>query len=293
MLFRDELPEILPPSENGVFQSTFTREGAKPALQELLSDILGRPLKNVTIRNAEPPLADIDAKREVFDINCVAEDDKSQLDIEMQASPMDGDTRASEHRNIRNRSIFNLCDLHANQPGRGVRYGDLFNSYQITICNFNVFDWDNELVEMFTYRNERGRQLSDITTAIFIDLTKAAAIAKKAIEDMTSIEQWTVFLAKAGDPNYRAVINKIIGNKEGIQVAYEMLTSISTDENERARFHSRKMWQMDRDHEMAVARIEGEERANAKWQSVVAEQAKRAEEQAKRIAELEARLADK
>ncbi|MDR3295812.1 MAG: Rpn family recombination-promoting nuclease/putative transposase, partial [Clostridiales Family XIII bacterium] len=166
MPIRDDLPEILPPSENGVFQSTFTREDAKPALRELLSDILGRPLKNVALRNSEPPLADIDAKREVFDINCVAEDDQSQFDVEMQTTPMDGDSGESEHKHIRNRAVYNLSDLHASQPGRGIRYGDLYSSYQITICNYNVFNWDNNLVESFNYRNERGERLSDITTAV-------------------------------------------------------------------------------------------------------------------------------
>jgi hypothetical protein len=83
MPFRDGLPEILPPSEDGVFKSTFTREDAKPALLELLSDILGRPLKDVTVCNNELPISDKNAKREVFDINCIAEDDHSQMDIEM------------------------------------------------------------------------------------------------------------------------------------------------------------------------------------------------------------------
>ncbi|MDR1135488.1 MAG: Rpn family recombination-promoting nuclease/putative transposase [Clostridiales Family XIII bacterium] len=69
MLFSYGLPKILPPSEDGVFKSTFTREEAKPALLELLSDILGRPLRDLTIRSNEPPIRDIDAKREVFDIN--------------------------------------------------------------------------------------------------------------------------------------------------------------------------------------------------------------------------------
>jgi predicted transposase/invertase (TIGR01784 family) len=252
MPFRDGLPELLPPREDGVFKSTFTREAAKPALLELLSDVLNRPLKDVKIRNNEPPINDIDAKREVFDINCVAEDDQAQMAIEMQATPMEGDTRESEHKHIRNRAVFNLSDLHASQPGRGVRYGDLYNSYQITICNYNVFNWDNELVERFNYRNERGERLSDITTAVFIDLTQAGKIIHKPVGEMTAVEQWTVFLAKADDPKCRAVINEILNRKEGISVAYDMLTSISTDENERARFRSRRIWEMDRDHEKAV-----------------------------------------
>jgi septal ring factor EnvC (AmiA/AmiB activator) len=43
------------------------------------------------------------------------------------------------------------------------------------ICNYNVLNWDNRLAEEFTYRNDCGRQLSDITAAIFIDLTQAEA----------------------------------------------------------------------------------------------------------------------
>ncbi|MDR3295468.1 MAG: hypothetical protein LBT26_06535 [Clostridiales Family XIII bacterium] len=62
---------------------------------------------------------------------------------------------------------------------------------------------------MNTYRNEGGEQLSDITTAIFIDLTQAAGIAKKQVPEMTAVEQWAVFLAKANDPGHRELINEI------------------------------------------------------------------------------------
>jgi predicted transposase/invertase (TIGR01784 family) len=282
MPFRDGLPEILPPSEDGVFQSTFIHEDAKPALLELLSDILDRPLTNVTVCNNELPISDKNAKREVFDINCIAEDDHSQMDVEMQATQMEGDTRENEHKHIRNRSVFNLSDLHASQPGRGVRYADFHSSYQITICNYNVFNWDNELVENFTYRNECGRQLSDITTAIFFDLTKTEEIVRKPVAEMTAVEQWAVFLAKANDPGCRDAINEILKRKEGISVAYEMLTSISTDANERARFRSRRMWQMDRDHELAVI--------NSKWEKVVAD---KDELFAKSLADKDKSLADK
>ena len=258
-----KLPKILPPSEDGVFKSTFTSPGAKPALLELLSDILDRPLKDVEIRNNELPINDIEAKREVFDINCVAADEQSQMDIEMQSTPMEGDTLANEHRHIRNRAVFNLCDLHASQPGRGIRYADLHNSYQITICNYKVFNWENELVERFTYRNESGKELSGITTAIFIDLTQADKIAKKPVEEMNDVEQWVMYFTKGNDPSYQKAINTIIEKKEGISVAYQMLTSISTDEIERAHFRSRRMWQMDRDHEIAEAQYEGEKKGRA------------------------------
>jgi predicted transposase/invertase (TIGR01784 family) len=285
MPFRDGLPEILPPSEDGVFQTIFTKEGAKPALLELLSDILGRPLRDVTVRNSEPPISDIDAKREVFDINCVAEDDSSQMDIEMQATPMRHDTRAGGHKHIRERAVLNLSDLHSLQPGRGVPYADFYSSYQITICNYNVFNWDNELAERFTFRNERGHQLSDIATVIFIDLTQAKEILKKNVADMTAVEQWVVFLTKANDPRYRKAIEEILRGKGGISVAYEMLTTISTDENERARFRSRRIWQRDREYEIGFI--------NSKWEKIVAENKKALAENKKALAESKKALADK
>jgi hypothetical protein len=71
-----------------------------------------------------------------------------------------------------------------------------------------------------------------------------------------------------------------------------MLTSISTDENERARFRSRRKWQMDRDHEIAQALFEGEERARLQFEQtkVQFEQTKVQFEQAK--VRLERELAD-
>jgi hypothetical protein len=185
--------------------------------------------------------------------------------------------------------VFNLSDLHATQPGRGVRYADFYNSYQIMICNYNVFNWDNELAEKFTYRNECGRQLSDITAAIFIDLTQADKIVKKPVTEMTAVEQWAVFLAKANDPGCRDAINEILKRKEGIYVAYEMLTSISTDENERARFRSRRIWQMDRDHEIAVAH----EKARLEFEKVIADKDKSLADKDKSLADKDKSLADK
>jgi predicted transposase/invertase (TIGR01784 family) len=282
----------LPPSEDGVFKSTFTRDEAKPALLELLSDILGRPLTDVTVRNNELPILDIDAKREVFDINCIAQDDRSQMDIEMQTTPMDGDTRENQHEHLRDRIVFYLSDLHSNQPGRGVRYADFNSSFQIMICNYKIFNWDNKLVESFNYRNNRGVLLSNITTAIVIDLTQVDKIVSKPVAEMTAVEQWAVFFAKANDPECRDAINEIRSRKEGISVAYNMLTSISTDENERARFRSRRMWQMDRDHEKAVHAHEKAEleKAIAEINSQLSEKDSQLSEKDALIARLRAEL---
>jgi hypothetical protein len=54
-----------------------------------------------------------------------------------------------------------------------------------------------------------------------------------------------VFLRYAEYPDYRDVVNQVIESKEALNVAGEILMSISTDERERAIFRSRRMYQSD------------------------------------------------
>ena len=146
----DGLPRILPPYENGIFQAILTLPEAHVALVELLAAVLERLLKYVALRNNDAPSRDKLAKREEYDINCVVDaEDGDQCACDMQASPMVGDNKGNNHRNIKWRGVFNLCDLHSNQPGRGVDYGGFVRSYQVVLCNYKVFDFENELVERF------------------------------------------------------------------------------------------------------------------------------------------------
>jgi len=256
----DGLPRILPPYENGVFQAVLTLPEAHAALVSIVAAVLDRTVKTVTLRNNDAPARDRRAKREEYDINCVVDsEDGDQFSCEMQASPMAGDNKENNHRNIKWRSVFNLCDLHVNQPGRGLDYGDFVRSYQVMLCNYKVFDFENELVERFVFRNQRGIELCDAVMAIFVDLTKAKGIAKKPVGEMSDIEGWTVFFALGNDPNYSQVIAEITKVKEGINVARDTLLTISQNADERARYRSRRIWLQDREHEQAVARKEGRE----------------------------------
>ena len=210
------------------------------------------------LRNNDAPARDKLAKREEYDINCVVDaEDGDQFAFEMQASPMAGDNKENNHRNIKWRSVFNLCDLHSNQPGRGMDYGDFVRSYQVMLCNYKVFDFKNELAERFAFRNQNGNELCDAVMAIFVDLTKAKEIAKKPVGEMSDLEGWVVFFALGDDRNYSQVIANITKEKEGIAVARDTLLAISQNADERARFRSRRIWLQDREHEQAVARKEG------------------------------------
>jgi predicted transposase/invertase (TIGR01784 family) len=292
----DGLPRILPAYENGVFQAVLTLPEAYNALIDMVAAFLNRRIVRLTLRNNNMPSRDVYAKSEEFDINCVVDgEDGDQCGIEMQASPMEGDKRDNDHRNIKWRSVFNVCDLHANQPGRGRDYGEFLRSYQIMLCNYRVFDGAGEPAEPFTFRNRAGRELCDAVTVVFVDLTQAREIAKKPIEEMTDAEAWIVFFALANKPRYRQTIEEITKTREGIAVANETLLSISQDADERARLLSHRIWLRDREHDMAVARKEGRaelEPLLAEKDAEIADKDAVIAEQAALIAQLQARLGE-
>jgi len=152
------LPKILPPSENGVFKAILTLPESYKALVDAVATFLDRLVTSVFLRNNDAPSRDIKAKQEEYDINCVVDsEDGDQCAVEMQATKMIGDNLQNDHENIRWRSVFNLCDLHSNQAGRGLNYSEFAHSYQVVLCNYRVFSDGQDLVERYTFRNAPHR----------------------------------------------------------------------------------------------------------------------------------------
>ena len=293
-LLPDGLPRILPPYDDGIFQSVLTLPEARAALASTVATYIERPVKSVALRNNDAPTRDAKAKRERYDINCSVDNgDGDQCNIEMQASPMKGDSSANEHSNVKWRSVYNLSHLHSNQPGRGIQYDRFARSFQIMICNYKVFDFDNDLVERFTYRNEKGYELCEATMSIIVDLTQAKEIAKKPVDEMSDQEAWSVFFALGNDPQYSEVIIGLTKKMEGIAVAYNALLSISQDADERARYHSRRMWEQDREHEQAVAREEGRKEVRTKYEPLLARKDAEIADKDAKLADKDAEIADK
>jgi predicted transposase/invertase (TIGR01784 family) len=74
---------------------------------------------------------------------------------------------------------------------------------------------------------------------------------------MTSLEKWAVFFQYASMPTKRETINKVIESKEVLQMASDLLMSISQDEKERAVFRSRRMYETDLQSNIATAEDRG------------------------------------
>jgi flagellar biosynthesis/type III secretory pathway protein FliH len=78
-----------------------------------------------------------------------------------------------------------------------------------------------------------------------VELSKLDQIVKKPVNEMTDLEKWALFFQYADRPKYREKLNKVIETKEALQMAGELLLSVSQDERERAVARSYKMFQTD------------------------------------------------
>lgn len=255
--------DILPPSDDRVFKLILTSPDAKPVLMDLISSIIKRPVVGVEVRNNEIPPNDTEEKAQRFDVNCRI-DDGSQVDLEMQASRIQEDSDG-QHQNLKGKSIYYLCDLHSSQPSKGVRrYDRLAQTYQVTFCSYTVFPDRTDYVNSFSLRHEKDNELlSDAVHVVYVELSKLQEIMRKSVDDMTDLEKWAVFFQYASEPTYRKTVNEVIASKEVLQMAGNLLMSISQDERERAVFRSRRMYQTDLQSDLATAEDRGERRGRA------------------------------
>lgn len=249
--------DILPPSDDRVFKLILTSPEAKPVLMDLISSIIKRPVVDVEVRNSEIPLDDTREKAERLDVNCRI-DDGSQVDLEMQASRIQEESDG-KHQNLKGKSIYYLCDLHSSQPSKGVRrYDKLARTYQVTFCSYTVFSERSEYVNSFSLRHDEDNELlSDAIHVVYVELSKLHGTMKKSVDDMTDLEKWAVFFQYASEPTYRETVNEVIASKEVLQMAGNLLMSISQDERERAVFRSRRMYQTDLQSNLATAEDNG------------------------------------
>jgi predicted transposase/invertase (TIGR01784 family) len=248
--------DILPPSDDRVFKLILTSPEAKPALMDLISAALGRNITEVRVCNNELPSRDTEEKAERLDLNCVI-DGGEQIDVEMQASRMKEHLRG-EHKNLKGKSIYYLCDLHSSQSAKGKAYDELARSYQVTFCAYTLFPERKAFVNAFSMRHDEDNGLlHDAIHAMFVELSKLDDVIRKSVDDMTDMEKWAVFFRYAENPEYREVVNRVIESKEALDVAGTLLTGISQDQRERAIFRSRRMYQTDLESNLRVAEREG------------------------------------
>ena len=251
--------EILPPSDDRIFKLP----DSKPVLVDLIRAVICRDVVNAEVRNNELPPEDVHEKAERLDVNCRLADG-TQVDLEMQANAIEEDPGEDEgdeqrHLNLKGKSVYYLCDLHSSQSAKGLkRYDRLARSYQVTFCSYTVFPQRSGYCNSFSLRHDEDNGLlCDAIHIIFVELSKLQKILNKSVEEMTDLEKWAIFFRYADSERSREKVNEVIASKEELQMAGEMLMSISKDERECAVFRSRRMYQTDLMSNLATAEDRG------------------------------------
>ena len=93
-----------------------------------------------------------------------------------------------------------------------------------------------------------------------VELSKLENVVKKPVSDMSALDKWSVFFQYAPDLEHREIVNRVIESEEVLQVAGNLLMSISQNERERAIFRSRRKFQTDLQSDLATAEENGAKR---------------------------------
>jgi predicted transposase/invertase (TIGR01784 family) len=258
--------EIFPPSDDHIFKTLLTHPNAKPVLISVVAASIERPILDVRLRNNELQATDVEEKNQILDVNCTI-DGGDQVDVEMQCSRVEKDT-VIDRLGFINKSIYYLTDLHSSQMSKGVKYRDLVRTYQVTFCAYTVFPQWPDFVNRFSLRRQDGEPVSDQINMVVIEMSKLNNLPKKSVENISSLEAWSLFFNFADKPEYRGLINNLIQTKEEINMATELLMEISQDERERAIMRSRRMYETDQINAILVAEDRGKAEGKAEGEAV-------------------------
>ena len=176
----------------------------------------------------------------------------TQMDLEMQVAPF---------KFWDNRVIFYLSKMYTDQIKEGQRYEDLKPCIHVSILNFNLFPEDQACFREIAFCDLTTKQkYTDLLEIYVVELKKIPPEQKKE----PLIIKWMRFLAAES----REEFEKMAGEDNYINEAYEVLQKLSADERKRLEYEARQKAILDYNSQMSSSREEGirigEERGEAR-----------------------------
>ena len=165
----------------------------------------------------------------------------SQMDLEMQVAPF-------EFWN--NRVIFYLSKMYAEQVKEGDKYKNLKPCIHVSILNFNLFHEDRTCFREIAFCDLTTKQkYTDLLEIYVLELKKLPPEQKEE----PLIIKWMRFLAAESREDFE----KMAGEDNYINEAYEVLQKLSADERKRLEYEARQKAIRDYDSQMSSSREEG------------------------------------
>ena len=181
-----------------------------------------------------------DGKYGILDVR-VRMKNGSQMDLEMQVAPF-------EFWN--NRVIFYLSKMYAEQVKEGDKYKNLKPCIHVSILNFNLFHEDQTCFREIAFCDLTTKQkYTDLLEIYVLELKKLPPEQKGE----PLIIKWMRFLAAESREDFE----KMAGEDNYINEAYEVLQKLSADERKRLEYEARQKAIRDYDSQMSNSREEG------------------------------------
>ena len=181
-----------------------------------------------------------DGKYGILDVR-VRMKNGSQMDLEMQVAPF-------EFWN--NRVIFYLSKMYAEQVKEGDKYKNLKPCIHVSILNFNLFHEDQTCFREIAFCDLTTKQkYTDLLEIYVLELKKLPPEQKGE----PLIIKWMRFLAAESREDFE----KMAGEDNYINEAYEVLQKLSADERKRLEYEARQKAIRDYDSQMSSSREEG------------------------------------
>lgn len=181
-----------------------------------------------------------DGKYGILDVR-VRMKNGSQMDLEMQVTPF-------EFWN--NRVIFYLSKMYAEQVKEGDKYKNLKPCIHVSILNFNLFHEDRTCFREIAFCDLTTKQkYTDLLEIYVLELKKLPQEQKEE----PLIIKWMRFLAAESREDFE----KMAGEDNYINEAYEVLQKLSADERKRLEYEARQKAIRDYDSQMSSSREEG------------------------------------
>lgn len=181
-----------------------------------------------------------DGKYGILDVR-VRMKNGSQMDLEMQVAPF-------EFWN--NRVIFYLSKMYAEQVKERDKYKNLKPCIHVSILNFNLFHEDRTCFREIAFCDLTTKQkYTDLLEIYVLELKKLPQEQKEE----PLIIKWMRFLAAESREDFE----KMAGEDNYINEAYEVLQKLSADERKRLEYEARQKAIRDYDSQMSSSREEG------------------------------------
>ena len=198
-----------------LFLSSPTPE-SNACLRYFLSAVTGREVAKAKVTNSELLPEYRKGKMPRMDVNCEFNDGQ-KADIELQLTKADDDQKL--------RSLYYACKLYAGSLGRGEKYKNAPNVYQIFLIDFDLFE-DGEFYHRAMMRLDDGDVLSDRLKVLFFNLK----VPDSVDASLKKAANWCSFIAGSTDSGVLDRLGRDLDWKEEYGMAIRAYNNVSAEE---------------------------------------------------------------